>query len=137
MKLGNAEIDVVKSEQGDWVDEIPEMDDLRLKVRGIGNANFRQLQSTLLLGVPRHKRVGGRIDTPTQDAITAKCLLNTVLLDWDGLTDDSGKPITYSRDEAEKLLTKPEYRRFHDAVVWAATVVAEKRATDQEDATKN
>ncbi len=133
MKLSDLASDPVATEQGEWVDTIPEMGDLRLKVRGIGNADWRRIQTKLIDAVPRSKRTGTRIDPEEIDRITTVCLHQACLLDWDKLTGDDGKPLAYSRDFALELLSKPEYRKFREAVVWAATVVGEQGVVKIED----
>lgn len=126
MKLSDLASDPVATEQGEWVDTIPEMGDLRLKVRGVGNADWRRIQTKLIDAVPRSKRAGARIDPEEIDRITTVCLHQACLLDWQNLSGDDGKPLPYSRDLALELLSKPEYRKFREAVVWAATVVGEQ-----------
>lgn len=133
MKLSDLASDPVATEQGEWVDTIPEMGDLRLKVRGIGNADWRRIQTKLIDAVPRSKRTGTRIDPEEIDRITTVCLHQACLLDWQNLSGDDGKPLAYSRDFALELLSKPEYRKFREAVVWAATVVGEQAAVRIED----
>jgi hypothetical protein len=132
MKLTDLEIDVDKLEQGDWVENIPDMGDLRLKVRGSENADFRALQQKLLRAVPRGQLRDGRVPPEVSDRITATLLLETVLLDWDGLVGGNDEPIPYSKEMAAKLLTDPKYRRFRNAVAWAADVVAERTKEDDE-----
>lgn len=134
MKLNELKIDAEKFEQGDWVSNIPDMGNLKLKVRGIGNTDFRKMQSRLFEAEPRQYKVGGKLPPERQDIITAQCLLHTVLVDWDGLLDENNQPIPYSKDLARDLLTKPEYKRFRDAVAWAASVVAEGIEFDLDDA---
>jgi hypothetical protein len=87
--------------------------------------------------VPRKKKLGGRLDPDEQDRIISSCLLSACLLDWDGLEDDDGKPLPYSKAMAQKLLTEPQYRRFRDSVVWAASIVAENLTIDQEEIAGN
>lgn len=137
MRLGDQKIDPIKLEQGDWVENIPEMGDLRLKVRGTRNKDWNRMQRVLTDAVPKKKKVGGRIADSEQERITVSLLLNTCLLDWSGLEGDDGQPIAYSKEMAGKLLTDLEYRNFRDAVIWAATVVAEQGAAEVEDAAKN
>lgn len=134
MKLNELKIDAEKFEQGDWVSTIPDMGSLKLKVRGIGNTDFRKMQSRLFEAEPRQYKVGGKLPPERQDIITSQCLLHTVLVDWDGLLDENNRPIPYSKDLACDLLTKPEYKRFRDAVAWAASVVAEGIEFDLDDA---
>lgn len=137
MKLSDMKIDNDRLEQGAWVGDIPEMGDLRLKVRGFGNADFRRLQQRLYDAEPRQFKIGGRLDPERQDAILSTCMLTTILIDWDGVTGDDGQPVAYSRDLAKTLLTEPEYRRFREAVSWAAGTVAETSDADQKDAEGN
>lgn len=136
MDLNDLRIDVSRQEDGGWVDNIPEMGDLRLRVRGLNNASWRKLQATLYNAVPRNKRPGGQVDPDEQDRITGICLRDTCLLDWDGVTQN-GEPVAYSRELANKLLTDPQFRKFREAVIWAAMTVAEQDAADAEDARKN
>lgn len=137
MRLGDQKIDPIKLEQGDWVTNIPEMGDLRLKVRGSRNKDWVRMQVVLTDAVPRKSKVGGRIAPAEMESITTKLLLNTCLLDWDGLEGDDAEPIPYSKDMANKLLTDPAYRNFRDAVVWASAVVADQGAAEVEDIAKN
>ena len=131
MKLSEITVDAARIEDGEWVENIPEMEGLSLRVRGIGNAPFRRMQSRLIDALPRNRRVGGRIDPADQDRITGQCLAATVLLDWKGLEADDGSALPYCTEEAKKFLTEPAYRRFRDAVVWASTVVGEQRGEDE------
>lgn len=137
MKLSEVKIDVERQEQGGWVDNIPEMGDVRLKVRGINNADWRRMQAKLFEAVPRAKKPGGRIDPDEQDRITTQLLGATVLLDWSGIENEDGSALTYSSAVASKMLADPEMRRFRDAVVWAATQVAERQSEDRKDIVGN
>jgi hypothetical protein len=137
MKLGELTVDPNRVENGAWVEDIPELQGLRLKVRGNNNADWRRLQAKLLDAVPRKKRMGGRVDPEEQDRIISSCLLSTCLLDWEGLEDGDGKPIPFSKQTAQKLLTEPEYRRFRDGVIWASNVVGDNIESEVEDAAGN
>jgi hypothetical protein len=138
MKLGHAKIDNAKVEQGAWVDNIPEMGDLRLKVRGIGNSDYRRLASQLVEATPRQFKKAGRIiDTAKLDEINVTCLVDTVLIDWDGLEGDDGKPLKFDKAAAKTILLNPDYRPFRDAVVWAATVASEEAMASTEEAAGN
>lgn len=131
MELNDQKIDLVKLEEGDWVDKIPEADGLRLKVRGAENKAWRRMQDKLINAVPRKRRING-LEPEDRDRITAQLLLNTALLDWDGLHMD-GQPIPYSKEKAQELLTDPQWVVFRNAVSYAANVVATQRQADIED----
>jgi hypothetical protein len=53
------------------------------------------------------------------------------------LRTTSGAPEPYSKEAANKYLTQPEYEPFRNAVLWAATVVAEQGQADLEADAKN
>lgn len=137
MKITELAVDADRAENGAWVDDIPEVQGLRLKVRGSNNADWRRLQARLMDAVPRKKRIGGRLDPDEQDSIISRCLINCCLLDWQGLENDDGSELPYSKQMAEKLLTDPQYRRFRDSVIWAASVVADNTETDKEEIAGN
>jgi hypothetical protein len=137
MKLSDVAIDFNRVEQGEWVDNIPEMGDLRVKVRGVSNADWRRLQSKLIQAVPRNKRVGGQIDPEESDRITSVLLLETAVLDWSGIEDDSGNSVPYSKEQAREIVTNPTHRRVRDAFLWAASTVGDAITTRQEEQEKN
>lgn len=136
MKLSAIKTDSARVEQGEWIGDLPEMDDLELRVRGIANADYRRLQAKLIQAVPFKRRRNG-LAVDDADRIQARCLLETVLLDWRGMVDDDGAPIAYSRDLAETLLSDPDFRAFRDAVVVAATRVGDDDAEGDEALEKN
>lgn len=132
MKLSERKIDPKKKEEGAWVDNIPEWQGLRLKVRGIGNRDWNNLFTKLVNAVPRKRRMNG-LDSEDRDRINGICLRDTCLLDWKGVEGDDGKPEPYSKEAANKYLTNPEYELFRDAVLWSASVVAEQGQDQIED----
>jgi len=119
-----------------WVDTIPGMGTLRLKVRGSDNVDWRRIQSKMVAAVPQNKRING-IDPDEIDRITGVCLQSACLLDWDGVEDADGKPLAYSKEQAAELLTNPAFREFRDAVLWAANVVGKQAAAGLEADAKN
>jgi hypothetical protein len=136
MDMQGVKVDPVKIEQGDWIDSIPDMGDLRLKVRGVGNADWRKLQARLISAVPRGKRAAGRLDPDEVDRITSICLRDTGVTDWENLTD-KGAAIPYSKEAATLYLTDPSFRAFRDAALWACTVVGDSAAQATEADIKN
>ncbi|WP_185982980.1 hypothetical protein [Aureimonas mangrovi] len=131
MKLSALKINATAVEEGAWVDNIPELGGIRLKVRGHGNAHYRRLQSRLIEATPRSQRQRGSVDSDVMDQITNKCLAQTVLLDWDGLLDDNDQPIPFSAEAALAYLSDPSLRPFRDGVAFAAAIVAQ---TEEEGA---
>lgn len=134
MNLNDIKIDPARLEDGAWVGDLPNMGDLELKVRGVGNKLYRTREAELLKKVPRSKR--GELDIADGDRITTTLLLETVLLDWRGIVDGD-QPLPYSREMAEKLLTDPAWRNFRAAVAYAGAIVAQETAVNQDADIKN
>lgn len=123
--------------EGQWIDDIPNMGDLRLKVRGASSTYVVGVRARKQRAVPRNERMrDGSLTPETTIRIETEVLHEAVLLDWDGLTD-GGKPVKYDQTLAREWLTNPDFRDFADAVVWASHV-ADRGVADQiEDAGKN
>lgn len=136
MKISALKINSSAIEAGVWMDA-PGLTGVQFRVRGLANADYRRLSGKLNDGVPRDKRVGGRVDPIEADRMLVTLIIETILLDWRGLTDDADAPLPYSRDVAEKLLADPDYRVLRESVLAAASMVGEQQAEDIEAAAKN
>lgn len=137
MKLSEIRVDSKRVEAGEWIKDIPDMGDLELLVRGIGNSDYQAMQTKLYMATPRAERTGGRLDNKAASRIQAQCLAATVLLDWKGVTDEQGEPVPFAKETALNLLKNPDYVAFRDGVVWAAGQVGANRVEAIEDAAKN
>lgn len=109
---------------------------IRLKVRGAHNMDYRVLEAKLTRELPRASRVDG-LSPADQDRIVGTLLLQTVLIDVQGLEDEVGAPLPYSRELGQKLLLDADFRSFRDAVAWAADIIAKRRVVDEETEVKN
>lgn len=137
MKFSDIKIDSTKHDNADWVDNIPEFQGVRFKVRAAENNDWRKLRQVLVDAIPRKHKVGGRLRPEDQDRLIAILLRDTSLVDWDGLENDDGTPLAYSREAADKFLTEPDFGKFREAVMYAANIVSEQYASDVEDIAKN
>lgn len=136
MKLSDIRVDAAKQEEGEWVKDIPEMGDLELRVKGLNIPAYRNMQSKMYESVPRQHKSRGRVSTEYQEKITNQCLHAHILLDWKNVNDGE-KDVPFSKEMSHELLTKPEYRAFRDAVIWAASTVGQVAAEEGEDDLKN
>ena len=128
MKLSSIKIDAARAEAGDWVSGIPEMGDLRLRVRGLQSAAARALRNRLIRSLPAAVRADpAGIPLAESDQIETQVLLGAILLGWENLED-----APYSPEKAEAFLTNPDYGAFRDAVMWAATRVGHLEAAARE-----
>lgn len=137
MKRSEQKIDPKKLEQGAWVSNIQDMGDLRLKVRGVNNKDWRRMSAKLIDAVPRSKKVAGRIDPDELDRVNAILLRDCCLLDWDNNVEDDGTQIPYSKELADQYLRDPEWPAFREAVMWASLNVAQIGELEAEQDVKN
>ena len=135
MKLDDIAVDLDREEQGDWV-EIPDLPGVTLKVRSLYNKDYQHAQQAAARKIAR--RYGNRLVPPdVQTKAYARLLADHVLLDWDGITDESGNGVEYAPEYGRDVLADPKYRRLADAVTWAANVVGDQDVEDLEDEGKN
>lgn len=108
-------------EDGRWVNDIPELKGVRLKVRGSNNKDWRRFAQRLINAEPRKNRING-LDPESSDRISALILLQTGLLDWEGIEDDDGAAIPYDKKKAAQYLAG---ERFRAGVQFACDQVAQ------------
>jgi len=122
MKISELEVDQKIVEEGTWVSNIPELPGVRLKVRGSQNKDWRRMAQRLVNAVPRKLRVNGSLDPEEADRVSAIILMNTGLLDWEGIEADDGTPIPYDKKKAAQYLVG---ERFRAGVQFACDQVAQ------------
>lgn len=124
--------------EGEWIDEIPDMEGVRLKVRSTNYKPFRVATAGLA------RRSGKKLSTDAGLADftvnSGKPLAEHILLDWEGLTD-GGKPLKYDPVKALKILTADDDHgignAFRRAVEWAGDQVAERLSAATKEAEGN
>jgi hypothetical protein len=136
MKLSERRIDLKKREEGAWVTDIPDMGDLKLKVRGTGNKDWARMEQKLIAAVPRQRRLNG-LEAEDRLRINGILIRDCSLLDWRGMENGDGQSEPYSREAATKYLTDPELEAFVWACLYAANVVAEQGQAEVEADSKN
>ncbi|MCM5556281.1 hypothetical protein [Pleomorphomonas sp. JP5] len=120
---------------GAWVDDLPGLPDMRLKVEAIDGFTAQKAQARAMRDLPLGRRVGTL--TPEDAHAVETELLAEVLHDWVGIEDDDGAPIPFTASKARELLTDPDFEIFRSAVRMAATVVKENGRLDAETAAGN
>ena len=99
-KLSNFKTDKNAEQEGVWVDY---GSGFRVKLGRVGNRKFKEFM--LKRGKPHMRKMQqGTMDADTADVLMREAIAQTILLDWEGLLDDNGKPIPYSKEEAKKAL---------------------------------
>lgn len=105
--------------------------DARVKIARRDNPRYREVLRRESAPYRQAARAG-MLSDETAEQILIKVLAETVVLDWEGFTEN-GKPLPYSKENAVRLLT--ELKDFLDFVV-SASAEAElfKAQADEADA---
>jgi len=137
MDIGNFKKSSDAIESGDWVDDIPQMGDLRLRVKGLNSAQFKAIFARKQRAVPKQQRErDGEIQEEVLHQIRGEALCEAILLDWDGLTSE-GQPFPFDKETARKWLTDPDFADFHYATLYAAGVVGKDKTEAKDGLEKN
>lgn len=123
MDISTIKVNADAIENGAWVTDIPEMGDASFKVRGASSKAFGEYMAGRNKAIPRSQR--DRFGNPLPEVARAMMtdgLIETLLIDWAGLTKD-GKPLPYSKETARALLSDPAYAPLRAAVNWAIASV--------------
>ncbi len=137
MEMNALERDYNEVESGSWVKDIPGAGDLELKVRGLSAEEVISYRASRERAVPRKDRnPDGSLKMNAGYQVLCDTLVEKVLLDWKNLTED-GKQVKYSKEVAKKLMANKRFRPFHDAVVYAASVVDQGQDAEREEAAGN
>lgn len=101
MKLSEFQSDTKREKEGVWhsLDETT-----RIKVARMGNPRFTRAFRRII-GPYEVQIDTGRLDPDKAETLWAEVFAESILVDWEGFTDDEGNPIPYSKAEAQKALT--------------------------------
>lgn len=129
MDLNRFKTDANAENNGVWINL---GEGARIKVARAGNRKNSDL-FTRLTADPDYKRKEkmGTLTDEEYEPILLQCLAETILLDWEGFTED-GKPVPYNRENAMRLLA---FRDFRRAVQDASAEAANFRAQTVAEAT--
>lgn len=137
MDLQKTRVDPDRIESGQWVGDIPDMDDLRLHVRGLNSKTVVLARSKRERKEPRENRErDGSLKADAALRVFRETLIEDVLLGWENVQFD-GQTVPYSKEQAREWLHDPTFQKFADAVTWAAQVVDRAYDGILEEAAKN
>lgn len=123
---------------GEWIGDIPDMEDVEFKVRSTNFKPFRVATAGLA------RRAGKKLNTDAGlhafSVSTGKPLAEHILLDWKGVTN-GGQPLPFSPEIALAILTADDPHgigaAFRRGVEWAGDQVAEKLTERAKEASGN
>lgn len=125
---------------GAWVsDAVHDFEGVRFKVRGRWNPDAKALESRLGAAVPKDKKLpNGNLNPAEAERILNEVIVETILVDWDGLREtDESEPIPYAKETARDLLADPLLEPFRNAILFASLRVAEDGKDSLEADLKN
>ncbi|MBN9529677.1 MAG: hypothetical protein J0H82_25955 [Alphaproteobacteria bacterium] len=139
MFLTDVELNTQAVEAGEWVDDLPDGDGIRIRARSLNCKLATIARDKKVRALPsKVRKAPGGIPSETMERITAEILHEVCILDWDGLFESAGGPaVPYSPETAAKLLLDDRYRPFRDIALVAATRVGQNRDETVEEATGN
>ncbi len=137
MDIGNLSKKVDLGE-GEWIDDIPDMEGVRLKVRSTNYKPFRVATAGLA------RRSGKKLRTDegivNYGVKAGQALAEHILLDWDGMKE-GGKPLKYDAKKALAILTADDDfgigDTFRRGVEWAGDQIADRIAETAAEAAGN
>ena len=133
MRLKEIKAVTRRREDGGWVGELPDLDGIQVRVRAIFNSLWSKETAKARATVSAEEFQSEHF----QDELQTHLLRETSLLDWTGVLDDEGNELPYTIENADKLLTDPDYETFRRAVIYAAQVVASQGKERLEAEIKN
>ena len=89
-----------------------------------------------MIGPYRRQFESGKLNNDKQVEIMCKCMSETILLDWKGLTMD-GKELEYSKDQAYELLSMEGADEFRDLIMAYSMDAENFRQEEIEEQAKN
>lgn len=130
MKLSEIETITGRVEDGAWVNSIPNLPGLSLKVRGLNCTKADVLRAQLLRELPEEAR--RKPSDADNERIATEVMSRTLLIDWniteDGPAGTDGQPtqvpVPCTVETARAALANPKMRLLREGVAYASQLVA-------------
>lgn len=118
----------VNVNEGEWVENLPDLPGVALRVRSNAFKQFEVEHSALVRSMGKNFR--NEINKPTYQKGLGALLAKYILLDWKNAVKKDGVSRPYDKDLATDLLTRVDERGigklFREAVGYAAQTVADR-----------
>jgi hypothetical protein len=137
MELASFKRDSTAIEEGRWVDgsEVPELGDMRVKVRGMSSQEARTRFDRKQRMVPRQDRhKDGQLKPAAVARVLREMITEWALVDVEGLVDN-GKPVTIER--LREMCHEDDMEPLTAVIMEAVAAVDATRADAGEAATGN
>lgn len=119
--------------EGAWVDNIPGLPGVSLKVCGNANPKARTIAAEMISNLPRGKR-----NHEDLAKIERRQIAEVLLVDWKGIQDNEGNDLPCTPDNIAMIMADDDLAVvFTEAVNYAANQVGDQVSADIEDDAKN
>lgn len=140
MKLSQVAVDLDAIDNGIWVDST-EFDGVQYLVRGTEYPPYQKAMRKRM-SAEANKLVSrrGRNTEINLDSIERNkrdLSIEHCMLDWKGIDDDDGKPVEYTKEMGQKIMSEREYARMARDILSAIDYVDEEAANVKEDVVGN
>ena len=109
-------IDLQKEVEGVWFNSSV-IEGLRLKIAKTGNPVHEKL--SMQYYKPYMKQIRKNIDLPksVRDEISTKLIIESLLMDWEGMPGVDGENVPFSKEEARGLIEDPALKEFKSEIM--------------------
>ena len=132
-KLSQIRSDTEKTSEGIWLEFAV---GIRLKVARLHNPAYSKYLTTLQKPYTRQIRAG-ILDADVAGELVRKAVARHILVGWENIEDEQGKPIPYSAEKALEFLSDPALSEMYDFVLEVSASAELYRAELHEDSAKN
>jgi hypothetical protein len=134
-KLKSLKTDLKKETEGVWA-TYPGTE-FKCKIARAGNPKFDEASRSLRKNARIRQAAQGQLTGRESKAAIAPAVAEHILLDWQGLSDDDGSEIPYSRAKAVELLKDPSLNDWYDWVLSTSATADLFRAELEEEIVGN
>lgn len=125
-------LDAGKAQEGVWV---PFVEDIRLKLRRSNNPEYLQALQKVREDHAIQIRLG-RVGPKEDRALRIPLVARYIVVDWEHI-EEGGKPLPYSPETAERLLSDPQYAVLFEFVEAQAADIENFAAGEEDQLLKN
>jgi len=127
------ETDTKLEEGGVWVDL---SGGVKVKVAALGNKAHQKAMEKMFAPYKNQRRRNSMDETIEED-IHTKAIAQTILLDWEGVTDREGNKLKYSFENSYKILIDESLKRFKADILYIAKEAETFKQQEVDESVKN
>lgn len=136
VKLTDLMVDKEKMEKGTWKDFIP-FPGVAVRLLVASNNNIIYLKAVAACIREHLKEFREDVTGQAENEIVKPAVAKHILLGWEGIDDDQGKPISYSYEAALGILNTPELFHLYEFVRVQANIAMNFRKQLNKESEKN